>query len=506
MISKEAVKQFREQKLNDWRWVKDISRKDAEQYIVDVAPKFKFKTRPFTHQLVSIIVGIENKEFLYLLDMGLGKSKIVIDLIQYHMKYSNVKKSLVLSPSPVSVFDFAEQVNIHSNLSHIEVYGKKEDRWDSFNKEADIYIINYDGLKSMITDRQKGGFVSQAKKISNMFDLVVFDEIHLCKNRTTINFKMACFISSNANIRYGLTGTPHGRDPQDLWAQFYIIDRGKTLGNNISMFREAYFTTKINFWGGYEYKFNEKYVDSLSKRIANRSLRYEENEAQDLPKLTRIKTYVGLGVEARGYYNAAVNGLVEVKGDYKKLDAIFIRLRQICSGFLGHKLDEENVMIDFDDITKIEALTDLILSTPKEAKVVVFHEFIRSGTNIAKALDDINIKYERLYGATKDKDAVKNRFIKDQKCKVFIVNHRSGGTGLNLQTANYVIYYESPVSSIVRKQSEKRVYRTGQTKHTFIYDIVVKNSVEEKILRFIQEGKNLFKAIIDGKENIERLV
>ena len=103
-----------------------------------------------------------------------------------------------------------------------------------------------------------------------------------------------------------------------------------------------------------------------------------------------------------------------------------------------------------------------------------------------------------LSGATKDKIGAKNEFVNNKSTRIFVVNSKSGGTALNLQIANYVIYFESPVSAIVRSQSEKRCHRTGQTKRTFIYDLIVGGSIEEKVLEYVKEGKNLLKTLVGG--------
>ncbi len=85
--------------------------------------------------------------------------------------------------------------------------------------------------------------------------------------------------------------------------------------------------------------------------------------------------------------------------------------------------------------------------------------------------------------------------MEEPDCRILVANSVSGGTGLNLQIANYVIFYESPVSPIHRLQAEWRCYRAGQTKAVFIYDLVVAESVDEKILEFIKEGKNLLSTL-----------
>jgi len=88
--------------------------------------------------------------------------------------------------------------------------------------------------------------------------------------------------------------------------------------------------------------------------------------------------------------------------------------------------------------------------------------------------------------------------------KVLVANSKSGGAGLNLQVANYAIFYESPVSPIVRQQAERRCHRDGQQHSTvFLYDLYVAHSIEEKILRYLSQGEDLLKAVVDGRESLE---
>jgi SNF2 family DNA or RNA helicase len=95
-----------------------------------------------------------------------------------------------------------------------------------------------------------------------------------------------------------------------------------------------------------------------------------------------------------------------------------------------------------------------------------------------------------------------HRFQRDAACRFLLLNNQSGALGLNLQVANYVIFYERPVSPIVSQQAEARCLRTGQQRTVFFYDLVAKGTVDEKIARYLEEGKDLFNAIVAGKETL----
>jgi SNF2 family DNA or RNA helicase len=157
--------------------------------------------------------------------------------------------------------------------------------------------------------------------------------------------------------------------------------------------------------------------------------------------------------------------------------------------------------MEFDENPKLELLIDLIKET--EGKVVVALEYIKSGDIVCARLKKEKIKFERIYGETKDKVDTKDRFVQNEECKVLVGNIKSIGLGLDglQKVCSYLFIYESPSSNIDRMQLEDRIHRGGQKNVTFIYDLVLKHkeSVEEKILSFIREGKDFFQYLIDGR-------
>jgi SNF2 family DNA or RNA helicase len=336
--------------------------------------------------------------------------------------------------------------------------------------------------------------------------MIVTDESHLIKSEDSLTYKI-CSEMSDIPLRFALSGTPMGRNPIDLWSQFFMIDKGQTLGAHINLFREAYFTWKPNPWGG-KYIFNDKYRDDLYKRIGNKSIFYSQEEVLDLPPKLVIPKYISFSPEMQEMYRDEIKLVIQRERNKKKIDRIeventFIKLRQICSGFYPFENDEEKrVVVKLSTNPKIDALTKWILNLPSTAKAIIFYEFTPSGDMIESFLKKQKIKYERLYAGTQDKIATKRRFIDDKDVKIFLVNSKSGGMSLNLQVANYVMFYELPLSNIIYTQAVDRVYRSGQTKTTYIYYLIAKKSVEEKILKYIEEGVDIIDAIIKHKETI----
>jgi len=494
MISKTAIEEFLNRPMKDYSTWKNNGNVDISFLLPQL------KTKPFRHQEVCLALGLVEDGFLYFLDMGTGKTKIVLDILTIRRK--EWKKALFLSPNIITVDTVADELKAHSHFNSIELVGKIEDRKELLTEDRDFYLLNYTGLQLLLTNPKDGKWVIDYQKVNefaSMFDVIIWDEIHLLKNHQSLNFKISKQLAKVIPYRFGLTGTPFNRDPIDLWSQFYLIDKGETLGESLTLYREAFFTAKNNYWGGIDYKLKPDMKQVLNKRIANKSIRYTKEEALDLPDKTFIEIPITLHPDVQKMYDEVVDTLGH------NLELGFMKLRQLCSGFLDFKNEFGEKISLVRSTNKLEALVELITAIPEDSKVVVFLDFIKSGDLVSERLTKEKIKHVRLYGGTKDKKFIKDEFLNNNKIRVLVANTKSGSLGLNLQSvANYVIYFEEPISNIDYSQSVDRVHRTGQDKKVFIYSLVTKESAEEKLHKYLQSGKNLLKAIMEGKENLKR--
>ena len=179
----------------------------------------------------------------------------------------------------------------------------------------------------------------------------------------------------------------------------------------------------------------------------------------------------------------------------------FLRMRQLSSGFIGLKDDEtgEKAEIEFEHSPKLEWLMDFLDTFPDSRKVLIFYQYTVSGRRIAREIkEQFNIEPVWLWSGTKNAGAEIDRFMNDDDSPFCVVNNQVGAYSLDgLQVANYEVFFESPLSVIDREQAERRIIRQGQRHSTcFLYDPVVLETVDEKILEFHEEGKNLFNAIL----------
>lgn len=519
VISRVAIRNFLERKLNNSDKVKRFKRKRLLYKCDAIGLQWPKTIEPYTHQLACLLLGWKHSEYLFFLDMGLGKT--FVSLLLFHNRKAlgkHDKRLLVLAPASANVSTWEDEIverfpNTKVLALTPEVAGKK--RIEKIEEgDYDILISTYAGFLSHVTSKNEKvskktnkttGWVPDTAKIkafADLFDSVVFDEsTAMLRRHDSLMSRVSYQFAGRLRYRYALTGTPHGTSPEHLWSQFRIVDRGKTLGTTLGIFRSAFFLEKKDYWKGKVYEFDGRYTEQLSRMLKHRSVRYEESECLDLPKLVKGTVVSTFSLEAWAYYKTMADELAQSKGDFKACESAFIRMRQISAGFLKIKTPEggEHV-IKFKENPKLDSLVSWLENVPENEKVVIFNEYIVSGELICERLKKEKVSHVRIYGGTRNKGEALKRFKTDPKVKVLVLNNSSGAYGLNLQAATYGAVYESPTDPVVRRQLMKRIHRGGQTKPVFIYDFILRKSKDADILKSIESGEDLFKKIVGDKK------
>ena len=517
MIPADVKKAYLSRPLQNYDWLKELSAEEVDSHLARLVPEPTFHTTPYKEQKVCFLIGVKKPDFLFFLDLGIGKSKVALDIIKYHKDAGRVRKALILAPKTQHIYTWSSEIAKHRpDLTFCELNDTTANRETLLDSsDADVFILNYAGLVYLATDYaeglkgKKGGQIINPKKVAwlaEKFDCIVCDESQYLKNHQSLTFKIVNLLGQKARFRYALTGTPMGRNPQDLWSQFYAIDKGDTLGRTLGLYREAFFKTKVNYWGGYEHKFIKTMEPQLHVMMKNRSIWYSAEECQSLPKQVFIQKHVAFPNEIESYYRKALSDLKENRKNYRVIEQIFLQMRMLSSGFLGFKSDDdEKIKITFDENPKLDALMDIIEEIPSTAKVVVFNDFIHSGDLICARLTASKLKHVRLYSGTKDQKGVLRAFDEDPSCRIMVCNNQSGAEGLNLQVANYVVFFENPVSSILRQQGLKRCHRRGQNAAAvFYYDLLMRGTWDAKILAMLTEGRDLMRSLVMGEVSEEQ--
>lgn len=510
LISRQAQKQYLERTFNDYRWMKSLTREQIMRELSHLKVKPKFKTEPWTHQLVAFYLGLCNPRFLYLLDMGLGKSKIIADLITQTQREKKLEGALVLVPRLINIDSWVDDLARHSDLEPwgCNVSDIEEKRERLLYPKGDVTLIDYAGLHLALGQKEgkkKKHLVRDDKlmrKLQKQYNFIGMDESHKLSNHEGLWFGLANQITKTAEFCYATTGTLFGKNVEDLWSQFFLVDRGETFGENLGLFRKSFFTTKMNPWKGMVYTYDPKMDGQLHKMLQHRSLRYDEDEIPELevPKRAMLSHKCEMGVEQREHYMRALEGLINAGGKLSQLEAGWLRMRQIVSGYLAWKDEHGDHILPFKHNPKLDAL-EMLLDEMGDSKIVVCYDYTETGKLIVDRVKALGLGYEWFYGGTKDKSGSRRRFMEDPKCRVFVMNSEAGGTGNDgLQmVARYMVFYETPCPPTTRKQTIKRIHRPGQTERTFIYDLVMSKSVDRGILDALEAGINIYDGVVNGK-------
>lgn len=508
----EKFEDFRQRSLNNWDWILELSESEVDTRIAEIAPEHVFEKPLFPHQKALFLLGLMQSNFLLWVDPGGGKTLCALNLIKYYQT-KDPRPALYLAPDTGNVHQVSEECKkFVPSLKPIPLIGSTTERLEQIKESGDIYIINYTGLQHLLNlpdskDRSIHIDPNLVRLFAKDFGIVIYDEIYYCKNRQSVTFQICKELSKTIPVRYGLTGTPLNRDLMDLWGQFYLIDLGESLSPYITHYRQAFFKPKQEKWGT-KWIFIKKYANDLSRLVKNKSIRYV---VTGLPEKIHIKHTIQMTEDAKKYYNQLLYELIDdfKNDDWKsRIKNRFIKFAQICSGFLIIS----NTETDWETGEESESSQELIFSNPKEPalreliesikppdKLVIFYNFTASGRRISNLLTKMGLDHIWYYGGTSDKIGTKTKFQTDPDCRFSVTNVKAGSIGLNFQMANSALFYDPPISGVHMIQGLRRVWRIGQQKITNIHHFVVEHSVEERIMRWLEEGAHLFEQVIDGK-------
>lgn len=525
LINPKAQKDWLKKKRDNWDWLKTEAKRDVRLTVKGLRPRPDFgHVKLYLHQMVCFLLMVYLKRFMLFLDMGGGKTLLTLMMIKYLKDTGKKPKAIVFVPYVITVETWIEETEKHApSLKCVPLINSSKQNLDDLcNAEGDLFVICYQSAVAMLCERKeskkknkKVDWVLEGPKVTKLFkkagfNFLAMDEIHKCKNQQSITYRMCRAISKQVTWAYGLTGTPHGRNPEDLWAQFYLIDFGETLSATLGFFRSVFFSEQDGFWGGVKYKFKKSMLPTLHEIIKHRSIRYRIDECHDMPERTFIVKKVKPPEGVIGYYNKIVEALGDLsfgKTKYREVESKYMKLRQLASGFMTLKGDDSSkVEVEFPTNPKLDAIEEILDSMPDDSKMIIFHDFRHSNKLISNHLTKLKVPHARVWGGGKNNIKEIRRFKKDPKCRVLVINIQSGSSSQNLQVANYVVYYEQPRSSLDRDQSERRAWRPGQTKRVFFIDLLMEGTVDEDMKRMNDEGMDLMRSVVDGKLKVGKLI
>ena len=435
-------------------------------------------------------------------DMGLGKTAQVISVL-LAARQESTKPSLIVCPASLVYNWQAEFAKFAPEMTTLVIAGTQSDRKELLTKVRDeistqsavavqpaasvlpydVLITSYDLLKRDIAEYEDMRFAYQ-----------VIDEAQYIKTHTTAAAKAVKVIQ--ADHKFALTGTPIENRLSELWSIFDYLMPGFLYSYDV--FKKELETPIV--------KSKDEAATKRLKRMVSPFIlrRLKKDVLKDLPEKMEELQYAHMEETQRQLYDAQVAHMKEMIGaqdeeSFKKnkiqILAELMHIRQICC---DPSLMVENYK---GESAKRIACMELIESAIEgEHKMLVFSQFTTMLELLAKDLTDRGIAYYMITGATpKEKRIQMVNEFNANAVPVFLISLKAGGTGLNLTGADVVIHYDPWWNVAAQNQATDRAHRIGQTKVVSVYKLIVKDSIEEKIVRMQQEKADLADAILSGE-------
>ncbi len=473
----------------------------GDPYITSNNIKSYCKTKPYAHQLEFLTYAINHPNFLLGDEMGLGKSREIIDLALYLKENEKLKHCLIICGINGTKYNWLEEIKIHSNETahilgtHLSKEGKLiEDSTEKKLKDLEscpkefFWILNVESLRY-----QKNNIFVMTQAINELsysgeLGLIALDESHKCKTPDSLQGRALLHIQCARKI--AMSGTFLLNNPLDL----YMPLKWCGFENHTFWAYKNYYCIFGNF-GTHDIK-GYRNLSHLHDQLERCMLRRTKAQVLDLPPKMQIKEFVEMNKEQAKLYKEMKKLVLE------NIDKISIspdplsemlRLRQITGlpELLSSKVTKS---------AKLERLLELVKEvTTSNHKCIIFSNWTSVTSILKEKLKEYNCAYiTGEINAEKRMDEV-NKFQNNPTCKVIIGTTGAMGTGLTLTAANTVIFFDEPWNRALKDQAEERAYRVGTKSTVNVITLVTKNTIDEAIYNLVQKKGKMADMLVDGK-------
>lgn len=456
--------------------------------------KLPIRAAPYRHQREAAAYALDKLVkgggAALLMEMGTGKTLTTIAIVGRLWQEKRVQRLLVVAPlSILGVWEdeFRKFADYDYSLAVLEGTGaRKADTIRHMTGTAlQVLVVNYESAWRL-----------EKELAAWRPDMIVSDEGHKIKTHNIAASKALHRLGAKARYRLLLTGTVITNKPIDVFSQYKFAD-STVFGSSFYLFRNRYFD--MVGYGNYTPVMKKSMEVEFTEKLHSIAFRATKAECLDLPECTDIVRRVELEPAARRVYLQLVkdsyadlsSGSVTVTNVLTRL----LRLSQLTGGFVGNDADAATEQVSS---AKLDALSDLIDSAENDGhKVVVIARFLPEIHAIEKLLEKKGLCYSVIHGGVTDRPAQIEAFQNDPEVQVFVGQIATAGLGITLTAASTMIFYSLDYSMSNYEQTRARIHRVGQ-KHPCTYiHLVAKGTVDEKVLKALQDKANLAKALVD---------
>mgnify|MGYP003108987394 FL=1 len=473
--------------------------------------KYKFKTKPYEHQLTALTKSWNKKEYAYFMEMGTGKSKVLIDNISVLYDKGGINSAIIIAPKGVYRNWSEKEIPAHMP-DHIEkqiavwnpapTKKQKHELMKLFEVTDDlkILVINVEAFST-----KKGvAFVEKFILAHNV--LIAVDESTTIKNPKAQRTKNLLKLALNTKYRRILTGFPVTQSPLDLYSQSAFLSTDLIGFNSFYSFQNRYAKVINRNMGARTFRQVVGYqnLEELTGRVADFSYRVLKKECLDLPDKVYQRREVELTTEQKKVYKQLKDYAIAELASHELVSVTsvltqILRLHQVVCGFVRQDQGDE-VEIPSN---RLDELINILQEV--QGKTIIWANYQYDIKRILKKLHDITgvESVATYYGETPDEDRqeIIRRFQDpNSELKYLISNTQTGGYGITLTEASNVIYYSNNYDLEKRLQSEDRAHRIGQTNKVTYIDLVAKGTVDEKIVKALRNKLDLAQEVLGDEK------
>lgn len=473
-----------------------------------------FKTQPYKHQLEALEQSRDKRVYALLMEMGTGKTKVIVDTCSYLFGLGKINGLMVVAPKSICTNWAKKEIAAHLP-DHIE---RRVVLWrsssDSFEKELahlskvepmklHVLVIN---IEALATDR---GYKAAEKFLKGHDALFAIDESTIIKNPTATRTKRAIKLGSLASYRRIMTGTPVTQSPLDIYSQFGFLDPDILQCGSFYGFRNQYAVLRKRHVNGrtFDEVVGFQRLEELKNLLKPHSYRALKRECLDLPDKIYTVRQVEPSELQRKYYNQIRDDALAMLDDGTIVAAPLVitqllRLRQALCNIAPASEGGPAVTID-DQNPRLDAVLEL-LGEAGNQKVIIWANFVPSIKLLNEGIGK-EFGREKVAYISGEVPALRRQEIVEQfqdlshPLQYLVMQTRTGGYGLTLTAATLVIYHDNDWSLEVRLQSEDRAHRIGQKNSVTYVDLVATDTVEEKILASLLSKQELADRVTGDK-------
>ena len=466
---------------------------------------YKFKTKPYKHQLTALEKSWNKETYAYFMEMGTGKTKVLIDNLAMLYDKGKVDGALIIAPKGVIKTWYEQELPTHLP-NHIEnktvlwqsnITKSQQEILDSlFETETSLHILIMN-VEAFSTDK---GVKFATKFLNSHRTLMAIDESTTIKTPAAKRTKNIIKLGKDSKYRRIMTGSPVTKNPLDLYSQCEFLDPWLLNFASYYAFRNRYAEMRTMHLRGRSIQVVHAFqnLSELSEKLQSFSYRVLKEDCLDLPPKNFIKRHIVLTPDQRKIYEQMKKAAMAVlNGKVTTTMTVLTQLMRLHQITCGHFTADDG-SIQLIPNNRITELMNILEET--EGKAIIWANYQRDVNEIIKHIvknygEGSVVDY---YGLTPQEERQDNirKFQNGDECRFLVGTTQTGGYGITLTKANTVIYYSNGYDLEKRLQSEDRAHRIGQNKNVTYIDIICEKTVDEKIVKALRNKINIASEVL----------